>query len=331
MLPTYNFSLSTVSDRRKAVILHLSFLAFLATLPLSGSDVQRASPPTFRVSAQMVLVPVTVTDRYGKTIEGLRAQNFTVLDDQTPQQISSFTSEDAPCSVGLVLDISGSMRNALITAKKVAQAFFSTANRDDEFLMLTVSTRPNDLLGFTTDTEALEQNIQSTRPGGMTALIDTVYLGLRRMREATRPRRALLILSDGMDNHSQRSKGDLMRVALEADVQVYTILVDGLDGGSDRSLFCPSMIAKPGDQAAGRLGHHILQELAHKTGGLHFHVRSDTEAKEAAISVGRALRNEYMIGYQPPDSGTVGKWHRVNVKSNVPNVNVYGRNGYFSR
>jgi Ca-activated chloride channel family protein len=279
----------------------------------------------------MVLVPVTVTDRHGKTIEGLRAQSFSVLDDQTPQQIASFTSEDVPCSVGLILDTSGSMRSALITAKNVAQAFIKTANRDDEFLMLTVSTRPNDLSGFTTDTEALEQNIQSTEPGGLTALIDTVYLGLKRMRGATRPRRALLILSDGMDNHSQKLKGDLMRVALEADVQVYTILVDGLVGASGGSLLRPSMIGKPSDQAAERLGPQILQELSDKTGGLHFHVRSDTEAKEAAISAGRALRNEYVIGYQPPASGTVGKWHRVTVKSNLPKVSVYGRNGYYSR
>ena len=124
-----------------------------------------------------------------------------------------------------MLDISGSMQQTLSAAKDIAQAFFEAANPDDEFLLLTVSTQPAATPGFTTDTAALEDTIGFTKPGGLTALIDTVYLGLSRMREAQRPRRALLILSDGMDNHSRYSKSELMRVALEADVQIYTIII----------------------------------------------------------------------------------------------------------
>ncbi len=166
----------------------------------------------------------------------------------------------------------------------------------------------------------------------MTALIDTVYLGLNRMRKAKHPRRALLILSDGMDNYSRYSKGELMRVALEADVQIYTIIVgDGSGGSSTGGIpFRPSLIGKPIDQVRERQGPLLLEELSDKTGGLHFHARSDTEAKEAAIKAGRALRNEYVIGYQPPSSGATGKWHQVRVKSNVPKVNVYARNGYYA-
>jgi Ca-activated chloride channel family protein len=281
----------------------------------------------------MVLVPVTVTDRNGKTIEGLRAENFNILDDQKPQRIASFATEDAPCSVGLVLDISGSMRNTLSTAKDVAQSFFRTANPDDEFLLLTVSTLPVATPGFTTDAAALEKTIELARPGGRTALIDTVYLGLSRMREARRPRRALLILSDGMDNQSRYSKGELMRLALEADVQIYTIVMpDNASGGAigNGAPFRPSLIKKPGGEAQDRQGPDLLEKLSERTGGLHFRVRNDTEAKAAAIKAGQALREEYVIGYQPPDPGTAGKWHRVSVKSNVPKVNVHARNGYYA-
>jgi Ca-activated chloride channel family protein len=188
-------------------------------------DAQNARPAAFRTNAQMVLVPVAVTDRSGKTIEGLQAKDFNVLEDQVPQQIVSFTAEDAPCSVGLVLDVSGSMRNTLDSAKGVAHSFLQTANPEDEFLLLTVSTQPDTISGFTNDIADLEESIGRTSPAGMTALIDTVYLGLNRMRKANQPRRALLILSDGMDNYSRYSKGELMRVALEADVQIYTIIV----------------------------------------------------------------------------------------------------------
>ena len=308
-----------------------SRVAFLLLLSWNRLAAQSpAVPAAFRTNSQMVLVPVTVTDHSGKTIEGLRAENFKILEDQAPQQIVSFTTEDAPCSVGLVLDISGSMRNTLGSVKNVAHSFFQTANSEDEFLLLTVSTHPEAVSAFTTDISDLEDSIERTSPGGMTALIDTVYLGLNSMRKAKQPRRALLVLSDGMDNFSRYSKGELMRVALEADVQIYTVIVDGLGGATTGIPFRPSMIAKPIDQARERQGPLLLEELSEKTGGLHFHVRNDGEAKEAAIKVGRALRNEYVIGYQPPTSGATGKYHRVHVKSNVPKVNVYARNGYYA-
>jgi Ca-activated chloride channel homolog len=316
----------------RPAVLRFSCLAFLLLLSKHELDAQSSAvPASFRTGAQMVLVPVTVTDHNGKTIEGLRADNFSLLEDQVPQQISSFTAEDAPCSVGLVLDVSGSMRNTLGSAKGVIQSFFQTANAEDEFLLLTVSTQPESVSGFTNDVADLEDSVERASPGGMTALIDTVYLGLNGMRKARQPRRALLVLSDGMDNFSRYSKGELMRVALEADVQIYTIIVDGgAAGTSNGAPFRPSMIAKPIDQARERQGPLLLEELSEKTGGLHFHVRSDSEAREAAIKVGRALRNEYIIGYQPPNSGATGKYHRVHVKSNVPKVNVYARNGYYA-
>lgn len=305
----------------------------LLTTAWGELDAQSAAvPPAFRTSAQMVLVPVTVTDHNGKTVEGLRSEDFKILEDQVPRQIVSFTSEDAPCSVGLVLDISGSMRNALSTAKNVVQSFLGTANPDDEFLLLTVSTQPEAISGFTTDIAALKENIELTKAGGMTALIDTVYLGLNRMRKAKQPRRALLILSDGMDNYSRYSESELIRVALEADVQIYAIIMDNGSGGTVGGgvPFRPSLAAKPWDQARERQGPALLEKVADKTGGLHFHVRGDTEAKEAAIKAGRAVRNEYLIGYQPPGSGAAGKWHQVRVKSSVPKVNIYARNGYYA-
>jgi Ca-activated chloride channel homolog len=311
--------------------LRLSCLGFLLLLSCELNAQSASIPAAFRTNAQMVLVPVTVTDHSGKTVEGLRAENFKIFEDQLPQQIVSFTAEDAPSSVGLVLDVSGSMRNTLGSAKSVVRTFFQTANSEDEFLLLTVSTQPDTISKFTTDLASLEDSIDRAGAGGMTALIDTVYLGLNDMRKAKQPRRALLVLSDGMDNFSRYSKDELMRVALEADVQIYTIIVgNGSAGGSQGIPFRPSMVGKPIDQARERQGPLLLEELSDKTGGLHFRVQNDAEAKEAAVKVGRALRNEYVIGYQPANSGATGKYHRVHVKANVPKVNVYARNGYYA-
>jgi Ca-activated chloride channel family protein len=319
--------------RASAVVLAL-LLTVTGLNAQSTLDVQRVPiAANFRASARLVLVPLTVTDNYGKTITGLRAQDFNLFDDQVRQPIVSFSSEDTACSVGLVLDTSGSMRSALSIAKDGAQTLVQTANPNDEFLLLTVSTQPAAGPEFTTDAADFARTVAFTQPGaGMTALIDTVYLGLNQMRKAQRPQRALVVLSDGMDNHSRYSKSQLLAVALEADVQIYTIIMDGLGGGSSTGgvPFRPSMIAKPGDRGPQQEGPALLENLADKTGGLHFHAHTAIQAKEAMAKVGEALRNQYVIGYQPADSGTSGKLHRIHVTTTVPKVYVHARTGYYA-
>jgi Ca-activated chloride channel homolog len=315
------------------VTLRLSYLGILAVVTLGALHAQgTVVPATFRTSSRMVLVPVTVTDHYGKTVTGMQAKDFSIFDGETPQQIVSFANEDTPCSAGVVLDISGSMRTLMSTAKDAARTFLKTANPEDEFLLLTVSTQPEAISGFTADTEALERNIESANPGGATALIDTVYLGLSQMRAAKRPRRALVIVSDGIENYSRYSKSELMRVALEADVQVYAIIFDnpGASVSGNTIPYRPSMVRKPGDQGAERQGPQLLEDLAEKTGGLHFRVHNAEQANEGVVKAGQALRNQYVIGYRPSNAGTDGKWHPIRVKSNVPKLNIYTRSGYYA-
>jgi Ca-activated chloride channel homolog len=315
-------------------VLRFSYLAlpFLIAAGTSGAQNLPRGAATFLTSSRMVLVPVTVTDHDGRTMVGLQAKDFNVFEGPTPQTIVSFGTEDVPVSVGLVLDTSGSMQRTLGVVKEGAQAFVKTSNPDDEYLLLTVSTLPSAVSEFTNDASELRQDIAVTQPGGLTALIDTVYMGLNQMRKARNPQRALVILSDGMDNHSRYSKSELLRVALEADVQIYTILVDGAGGGSsgEGALFRPSMIAKPGAQAAERQGPSLLEELAEKTGGLSFHARSEAQAQEAMLKASQALRNQYVIGYRPADSGLSGTWRRIRVKSTVPKLNVHARSGYYA-
>jgi len=322
-----------IMRRNKTLKFGLLASIFILTPHLRPQEVVRGRSPVLRADVKMVLVPVTVTDRRGANVNGLEQKSFTVLDDKAPQTIVSFSTEDSPCSVGVVLDISGSMRNTLGAAKDVVQAFLNTTNSGDEFLLLTVSTQPAANPGFTTDIADLEQSIGTARPGGMTALIDTVYLGLNRMREARQPRRALLILSDGIDNQSRYSQSELLRVAIEANVQIYTIIFDtGAAGGSAGTVpFRPSMIAKPGDRGPERQGPEMLEKLSDRTGGLHFRVRNQAEAHEAVIKTGQALRSQYMIGYHAPDSSGSGKWHRVQVKLDRAQVQVYARTGYYAR
>jgi Ca-activated chloride channel homolog len=310
---------------------HAARAAFLPFLLLSLLHAQtQLAPGYFRANAQLVLVPVTVMDHTGKTVQGLDLSHFTVLDDQKPQQIVSFSTDDASCSVGLIMDISGSMRQTIGSMKEVAHAFLGAANPQDEFFLLTVSTNPEAVSGFSDDAPALERTIESASAGGATALIDTVYLGLRTMRGAKNPRRAMLIFSDGMDNHSRYSKAELMRAAQEADVQIYTIMVSN-PAAETGIPFRPTMIRKPGDQSPEAQGRTLLEDLADKTGGLHFRVLTGQEAREAAGNAAQAIRNEYVIGYPAPGPVDSGKWHRIRIKSDIPHASVYARNGYYAR
>lgn len=203
----------------------------------------------------------------------------------------------------------------------------------DEFALLTISTEPQVLSGFTSETAALEKSLELTRPQGLTALIDSVYLGLSRMRKARWPRRAMLVLSDGMDNHSRYSERELKRLAGESDVQIYTILVGGASGSSSASsaLLRPILVNKPLDQARERQGPAMMEALSNETGGIFFRVRDETEAKQAAFKAGRAIRSEYIIGYQPPQSHANRTWHQIRVKSDVPRVKIYARKRYYAR
>jgi len=295
---------------------------FLLALTLPQLYLLNAQPatPSFRASAGMVLVPITVTDQTGKTVLGLQKDDFTLLDERIPRQIVSFTGEDSPASVGLVFDLSGSMRDSLGGFKNIARAFLEASNPEDEFFLLTVSDRPAALSPFTTDAAELEKKISWAQAGGRTALLDTIYLGLHFMRGARRPRRAIFVLSDGMDNFSRYSNSELMRAAVEADTQIYSVVIDDVPAGK-----------KPIERTDEQRARLFLDALAKNTGGVYYSVRSLAQAVEAARDAGRAIREEYVIGYLTPDSSASGKWRRIRVKAHVPNAMVTSRTGYYAR
>jgi Ca-activated chloride channel family protein len=279
----------------------------------------RVAGQTIRADTRLVLVPVSVTDHRGATVNGLDRANFTVFEDKAPQAIVAFSAEDAPASVGLIFDTSGSMRDKLNVAKAALRAFVDNANSADEAFLFTVSTRPDISSAFTSDLGSLAESAHLLRAGGDTALIDTIYAGLQRMRCASNPRRALLILSDGMDNHSRKSKGELMRLAMEADVQIYAIRIDSR-----------VRTKKAIEQQEEQRGLALLQDLAENTGGLHFTLSDWEDAGSVVAKAVLSMRNQYLLAYYPAQSVQPGKWRRIRVKLNVAHTNVYARNGYYS-
>jgi Ca-activated chloride channel family protein len=292
-------------------------MAIAAAWPLGAQTSPTRAAPAFRADSNLVLVPVTVIDRHGAIVSGLRSEAFTLTEDGVRQQIRSFAKEDVPVSMGIVMDLSGSMKGVLGDAKEALRVLMKDANPGDEAFLNSVSTSTRANSGFTADFDEILRRVAFEGAAGDTALIDTIYQSLRQLRTGVHTRRALLVISDGMDNHSRYSKSELLELALECDAQIYTIAINNA-----------APYSKPISLTEVRSGLLFLDELAAKTGGMSFSVRGATEIARAALNIGQALRNQYTIGYVPRGNDRNGQWRRIRVKVAESGLRAYARAGY---
>ncbi len=296
----------------------LLLLGFLPAAVAQASDNNHA--PTFAVDAPVVLVPTTVMDRKGATVTGLPSDAFLVAQDNVPQRITSFAEQDVPVSVGIVFDTSGSMRSVLPQAKSVLRAFLDACNPEDEAFLYTVASRPEKDSSFTNNFNTLLEHMAFTNAGGSTALVDTIYAAMLQSRSAHHARKALLVISDGMDNHSRYSSRELIAAAVEADVQIYSV-----------SVYDPPRNKKPIELQEERNGVFFLDELTRRTGGFQITAYGSGDVQQAAARIGRAMRDQYVIGYVPANTNENGKWHAIKVKLKTGNATAYARSGFYSK
>ncbi len=200
-----------------------------------GGDTSVCLEPTLRVDSSLVLIPAQVTTREGSPIMDLKRKDFRIYEDGAEQEISYFAKDDAPVSVGLLLDSSGSMRNKKQKSSEAAAAFFRTANTEDEFFLIEFDERPRLAVPFTKDIDLLYNEISHTKPYGRTSLFDAIHMALGVMKEASHERKALVILSDGGDNRSRRTFTAIKGDVLEADVQLYAMGIFDPSGASHNS------------------------------------------------------------------------------------------------
>ncbi len=275
--------------------------------------------PLLKKNVNLVLVPVVITDPLNRMVTGLQKRFFSVYENRVPQKIESFSSEDAPISVGVVFDSSGSMSDKIQKSRDALIDFFKTANPQDQFFLVDFADEPRLLCSFTSNIDQIEDSVTFLQPRGRTALLDAIYLSLEEMRYAKYPRKALLIISDGGDNHSRYSERDVLRVVQEADVQIYGI---GLyDPRGERAT--PEEIAGPA----------LLDKITEATGGKTFEIHDIDELADTATKIGIELRNQYVLGYAPSDTKPDGKWRKITVKLHpppgLPPLTVSARTGYY--
>ncbi len=285
-------------------------VTFFLACAAPGADDLRVSIPVrnqkpatqadFRVDSDLVLIPVSVTDATNHAVIGLDRDAFRIFDDKTEQTLVQFARNDAPLSVGIVFDSSGSMRDKVNKSREAVDQFLRGAQPEDEFLLVEFSNRAKLTVPFTSDAGAIRDRLRHTRPWGRTALLDAVHLAMDSMKNARNARRALLIISDGGDNDSRYSVGELLNRVRESDLCIYAM-----------GIYEHHTSVLPEET---REGQELLGSLAEESGGRHYAVEYLTDLPDVAGRIGSELRNQYILGYRPTDSRRDGKYHRVQVK-----------------
>jgi Ca-activated chloride channel family protein len=288
--------------------------------PQPRSQQSPLTEPVLRVDSALVLIPAHVTHAWGDSVTGLTAGRFHIYEDDVEQTIASFSAEDAPLSIGLLFDASGSMRNKMDKACEAAATFFRTANADDEFFLVEFSGRVKVSVPFTPNASELYQRITHIKPSGQTPLFDAIHVGLKQMKGARNPRKALVILSDGGDNWSTHTFHQIRDALVESDVQVYAMgIFDDPETNPHRA---PEEVKGP----------MLLDDLTALTGGRLFTVDQVEDLPRIAARISRELREQYVLGYYSKNAARDGKYRRVKVTVTgvLPGVRVYYRTGYYA-
>ncbi|MDX6271842.1 MAG: Ca-activated chloride channel [Acidobacteriota bacterium] len=271
------------------------------------------------VNSDLITLNVTLTDMYGRFVTGLTKEAFTILDDKEQQDITFFSDEDAPVSLGVIFDVSGSMgKEKIARARDALKHFIETSHDGDEYFLIGFNHRSQVLMEKTRDADALLSKLTFVQTKGQTALYDACYLGMEKVTRGVHPKRALLVISDGQDNSSRYSFGELRRVLKETDVLIYAIGITDRDGHDTFDV----------------QGQSILDELAGVSGGRAFFPDTAAEMNEIFERIAIELRHQYSIGYKPKSFVNNGKWHKLKVKvappRGLPRLFVRTKDGYYA-
>ena len=276
---------------------------------------------TIRLGRTLVTLDVTVVDPANKPVMDLKQDEFTVTEDKVPQKIEFFSREQVPVSLVFAIDTSGSMRPKLDTVVKASTNLVKAGRRDDEMAVIEFKDQPELLEEFTSDINDVVDTLNGLVASRQTAMLDALYLAADYAnKEGKNRRKAVLVVTDGLDNDSFYKFAEVVNHMREIDVQVYLIgFINDLD--KDGGLFKKS----PKEKAEG-----LLNKLAEETGGKAFYPRELSEVHAIAQQISTDLRTQYAIGYYPSNAARDGSFRavKVQVSSGTRKLVARSRNGY---
>jgi len=285
----------------------------------TSDKAEKQTSQSLKIDVDLVLVNATVTDSLNRYVSGLEKEHFQIREDKIEQRIETFSAEDVPVSVGVIFDVSGSMKDKISTAREAAQTFLKSGNPEDEYFIVEFANRPEVAADFTTDITKLQSKLILTQAKGMTAMYDSVYLGLEKLKEGSNPKKALLLITDGEDNRSRYTFQNVKEFVKEQDVQIYGIgIVDDWNS----------------QLGAGKTGRAMVEELADLTGGRAFFPDSVYELEDICTKIAVELKNQYVLGYHSTNGSKDGKWRKLQLKvippKGISRLNVRAKQGYYA-
>jgi Ca-activated chloride channel family protein len=292
-----------MKSRSKTLI--FAALLWSAAVVSAGAAVVYAGQNSIKVDVDLVMVNVSVTDNENRFVSDLTAEHFQLFEDRVEQKVRYFAKEAAPVSLGIVFDISHSMKKKLDIAKEAAVRFLETGTAEDEYFLVEFSTRPQIAQDFTTDINRLRDRLAFKPAQGETALYDAVYLGVSEVKAGQNPKKVLLLITDGEDNYSRYSRSDIREFLRESDVQIYVI----------------------------DLGRALIGDLAEMTGGRSYRT-SIENLEETCEKIAQEIKSQYVLGYASTNTNKDGKFRKIRVQTTLPagmsKPNVRAREGYYA-
>jgi len=262
-----------------------------------GQDHQteKSQDDKLQLQARLVSMTVTVSDSLGRFVTGLQQRNFEVFDDNVKQEIAHFGDDDAPLTLGIIYDVSGSMDDLTSRSFQALRKLFETSHPDDEYFIIAFNNRAKLVQDFTTSPSEIMSKVIFVKAKGSTALFDGVYLGLEKARLGRHKKKALLILSDGEENSSRYSTRELRDMLKESDVPVYSFGISRMYAGMG-----------------------TLQALSGWSGGMSFALEDEPQARDIYTKIALMLRHQYVIGFYPTDAASTADWHKVRIQLHAP-------------
>ncbi|MGH9338949.1 MAG: VWA domain-containing protein [Acidobacteriota bacterium] len=283
--------------------------------PLGSAAEKDQFPPRFRIDVDLVVVRVTVTDPLNRYVIGLEQEHFKLFEEKIEQNIIHFSNDDSAISVGIIMDVSDSMGDNILSARNSVVRFLEQGNPADEYFLVTFNDRTTLVQDFTSRSENVQNQISFANPKGRTALFDAIYLGLEKIREGRNDKKALIVITDGEDNSSRYTFSEVKDFVKESDVQIYVI----------------------GERGEMGYGRGIINEIVQLTGGRSFFPHNFKQLDYFCDLIHEELRNQYILGYRSSDRDFSGDWRKIKVSldedtlpDGMPKLAIRAKEGYIA-
>lgn len=280
---------------------------------------------TIGINVDLVVVHTSAYDKNNHFVSGLTKDDFRLFEDGIEQKMALFSQEDVPISLGILLDLSGSMRGKIKDVNKAALAFIRASNPQDQVFLVGFNDEVELLQDFSSDIDEISDSLENTVVTGGTALFDAVYLGVQKAHTGTEPKKALVVITDGEDRDSYYTLDELIAKVQESDVQVYGI--GFLNQVPENSLFGRWSKTIP------EKAHDALERIAEETGGKTFFPKQISEINGIVAEIAAELRNQYSIGYVSSNAARDGTWRRLKIElkpGKAAEARLRFRRGYYA-